>query len=95
MNGSYEKEGEWTYIREKGTSVIDYVVTNEKATEEVKKVKEGNRTESDHVPLEVELEGKERRKSDIIVKERSVWTEEGMDYYHSNCKGWLCTQSQD
>lgn len=21
--------------------------------------------------------------------------EEGVDYYHSNCKGWLCTQSQN
>lgn len=46
LNGSHEEEGEWTYIGEMGTSVIDYVITNEKATE-VKKVKECNRAESD------------------------------------------------
>lgn len=98
LNESYEKEGEWTYIGEIGTSVIDYVVTNEKAIEEVKKMEEGNRTESDHVPLEVELEGKGRkkqRKNEIIVKERNVWTEEGVNYYHSNCEEWLCTQSEN
>lgn len=34
LNGSFEKEGEWTFIGEVGTSVIDYVVTNENALEE-------------------------------------------------------------
>ena len=44
LNGSFEKEGGWTYIGELGTSVIDYVVSNEKAFEEVKKVEEDNKT---------------------------------------------------
>lgn len=98
LNGSYEKVGEWTYIGERGTLVIDYIVTNEKAIEEVKKVIEGNRTESDHVPLEMELEreeSKKRRKKDIIIKERSVWSEEGVEHYHKSCEGWLCTQTQN
>lgn len=30
-----EKEGKWTYIEEKGTSVIDYVIVIEKALEKV------------------------------------------------------------
>lgn len=55
LNGSYEREGEWTYIAETGLSVIDYVISNEKVIEEVLKVEEGNRTESDHMPMEVEL----------------------------------------
>lgn len=42
LNGSY-KEGEWTYTGEIGISVIDYVVRNEKAIEEVEKMKEGDR----------------------------------------------------
>lgn len=33
LNGSYNKEGEWTYIGETGASVIDYVIANEKAEE--------------------------------------------------------------
>jgi len=35
--------------------MIDYVVTNEEAKEEVKRVIEGNRTESDHMLLELEI----------------------------------------
>ncbi|XP_070162472.1 golgin subfamily A member 6-like protein 22 [Polyergus mexicanus] len=98
LNGSYEKEGEWTYIEEMGPSVIDYVVMNEKAIEEVKKIEEGNRTESDHIPVEGELEGIERRnrkRSDRIEIERSVWTEEGIEYYHEKCEGWTCTQTKN
>lgn len=37
--------------------MIDYVIVNEKAEDITKRVVEGDRTESDHVPLEVELEG--------------------------------------
>lgn len=54
-------------IEESGSSVIDNVVTNKKAIEEVKKVDKGNRTESDHVPLEVELEGTERIKRERVI----------------------------
>lgn len=54
MNGCYEKTREC--IGEVGTSVIDYVVVNGKAMEAIKKVEERNRIESDHIPLEVELE---------------------------------------
>ena len=62
MNGSGEEEGGWTYIGERGTSVIDYVVMNDKAAQETRMVREGLRTESDHVPLEVTLEGEEEEK---------------------------------
>lgn len=58
----------------KDMSVVDYVVTNEKEIEEVIK-KEGSRTESDHVPLEVELAGrmsKRKRKNNIIERERNL-----------------------
>lgn len=97
LNGSYGREGEWTYIGEIGLSVIDYVISNEKAMEEVIKVEEGNRTESDHVPVEVELVGRIRKRrgiSDIIEKERSLWSEEGIEYYHERCKDWICIQEK-
>ena len=62
LNGSYGREAEWTYVGERGSSIIDYAISNEKAFEEVMRVGEGERTESDHVPIEVEIEtpGKER-----------------------------------
>lgn len=46
-----------------------------KAIDEVKMVGEGNRTESDHMLIEVELTGMERKrgkKSDMRIKEKSV-----------------------
>lgn len=44
LNGSFEKEEKWTYVGETGALVIDYIVVNEEAREEVKKVTEGYRT---------------------------------------------------
>lgn len=94
INSSLEKEGNWTYIGEAGTLVIDYVVTNIEALEKIIKIEEGNRTESAHVPLEVELEGKKRRKTirdNIIIKEKCVWTR-GVEHYHKRCERWTCTK---
>jgi len=45
--------GVWTYRGERGFFVIDYVTGNDEASEEIKKVEEGNKTESDHIPLEI------------------------------------------
>lgn len=94
----YKVEGGWTYIGRAGTSVIDYVVRNEKAEEEIRTVKEGNRTESDHILLEVEIEGPWREKivtqSDKIEVEKSVWTKAGIEQYHRNCTGWTCAQEE-
>lgn len=57
LNGSFGNEGEWTYIGETKSSVINYVVGNDRAVKEIKRVREDNRTESDHTPMEVELIG--------------------------------------
>ncbi|KAG7203932.1 hypothetical protein KM043_017090 [Ampulex compressa] len=92
LNESYEEEGNWTYIGEKGASVTDYMIANEAAREEVDKVIEGNRTESDHMPLEVELEGIRRERRGVEIGEtaegeRSVWSEEGVKHYYEKCEG--------
>lgn len=42
-NGSYGKEGRQTFVRDVGSSVIDYVLANKKAWAEVKSVEEGIR----------------------------------------------------
>lgn len=49
LNGSKGEEREWTYIGENGVSVIDYVIGNQEAVEEIEKMKVGDRTESDHM----------------------------------------------
>lgn len=65
--------------------MIDYVIGNEKAIEEIKIVEEGIRTESDHVLLKVELTGqqgkKRKNRNKVIEIERSDWTEEGVKKY--------------
>lgn len=98
VNGSLEKEGDWTYIGETGTLMIDYVVTNIEALEKIIKIEEGDRTESDYVPLEVELEGKKRQnpiRDNIIIKEKCVWMREGVEHYHKRCEGWTCTKRKN
>lgn len=98
LNGSFNKEGGWTYIGEVGISRVDYVIANEKAEEIIKKVDEGDRTESDHVPMEVELEGPvmtKRKKNRIKVVEKSDWGEEGREKYRKCCKGWTCEQKEN
>ncbi|XP_043578883.1 uncharacterized protein LOC122566127 [Bombus pyrosoma] len=62
INGRDEEGEEWTYIGERGNSVIDYVIGNQEATEEIIDMKVGKRTESDHMPLEVEIGGPELQK---------------------------------
>ena len=57
INGRDKEGEEWTYIGERGNSIIDYVIGNQGATEEIIDMKEGKRTESDHMPLEIETVG--------------------------------------
>lgn len=97
LNGSFSKKGGCTYIGELGASVVDYVVANEKAEENVQMIKERDRTESDHVPLEVELVGPESNTSRQITKviEKSNWLEKGIANYRKRCEGWTSTQIEN
>lgn len=91
INGSKEEEGEYTYVGKRGSSVIDYIIGNQEAIEYIRKMKIGHRTESDHLPLELEIEGEEIEKEKIIEKdniEKRDWSEEGIKAYHENCKDW-------
>lgn len=62
LNRNYDREGDWTYVGESGTSMMGYVIANEKAEENIIEIGEGDKTKSDHVPLEVKLEGPEVKK---------------------------------
>lgn len=66
-------------------SIIDYVMTNKKALEEIQKIREGNKTKSDHVPLEEEIERpekkKEKTKRDRIVIERNDQAKKRTEYH--------------
>lgn len=45
----------------KRISTIDYGIANDRAYEEILGVKEGEKTESDHVPIKVKIENLEKK----------------------------------
>jgi hypothetical protein len=93
LNGNKQgdEEGEWTNIGSKGEIVIDYGIVNEEAWESVEEFRIGERVESDHLPLEISIEGtnhKERGKGRAKKKERKVtikiWDDEGVEENRRN-----------
>lgn len=62
FNGSIEgdREGEFTYTGGKGSTVIDYIIGDRETREKVKRMRVGDRIDSDHHPLEIWIEGKRR-----------------------------------
>ncbi|XP_024884581.1 trichohyalin-like [Temnothorax curvispinosus] len=79
-----DEEGEWTYSGGRGTSVVDYMVVNREAWDRVIKLTIGERVESDHQPLEVEIRGGvERLEEEMQKKTKEViqWDEESIKKY--------------
>ncbi|XP_011858991.1 PREDICTED: protein PXR1-like [Vollenhovia emeryi] len=69
LNGKTEGdwEGEFTYVGARGSSVIDYVIVNELIKQKIVKFSIGERVDSDHMPLVVEMKepgGKEEEEED-------------------------------
>lgn len=93
-------EGEYTYVGTRGNTVIDYVITNEKALERIKEFKVGERIESDHMPLEIEIdigreekgrsqeeegeEGRNKEEGMEIIR----WDEEAIQIYKEGTEEW-------
>ncbi|XP_018406521.1 PREDICTED: uncharacterized protein LOC108782692 [Cyphomyrmex costatus] len=82
-----DEEGEWTYEKAGGRSVIDYGITNLEAEEKIRSFKIGCRRESDHYPIMIELgkeyireERKQKREAEMIQD----WSNEGVEYFRSN-----------
>lgn len=46
-----DEEEEYTYVSEKGCTVIDYVLGNEEVREKIEKVKIGEKVDSDYLPV--------------------------------------------
>lgn len=64
-----DEEGEWLYIGGGRVSVVDFVVTNEKARELVEKVEVGGKVESNQQPIEVVIAEKIQGEGVSRVKE--------------------------
>jgi hypothetical protein len=90
LNGNKrrDEEGEVTYVGSMGETVIDYAIVNEAAWERVKEFKVGERVDSDHLPLEITIEGtnqEEKEKGGTREEEKKVivkvWSEHGVKEY--------------
>jgi hypothetical protein len=90
LNGNKQgnEGGELTYVGSRGETLIDYAIVNEAAWERVDKFKVGERVDSDHLPLEITIEGtncEEKRKGGAREKQTKVtikvWDEQGVEKY--------------
>ena len=76
LNGNTEGDdkGEYKYTGPRGSTVIDYTITNVEAKQDIKKFTVEERVESDHMPLIAELyRGNKKREREGTQKER--WRE--------------------
>jgi len=103
LNGRTEGdwEGEHTYVEARGSSVIDYVIVNE-AVDRIRKFKLGERVDSDHLPLEVELSTEEertqeeerKRKAEEEEREITIWDEKSRQKYREKAEELIRTEMQ-
>lgn len=79
-----DREGEFTYISERGLSAIDYTIVNWESIGKIKDFKVEGRMESDHMPIVCELrQGYKKRDLEIKseFREKIVWNEESKTKY--------------
>lgn len=84
-----DEEREWTYIRSREVSVVDYVLRNYRAGDKIEKLEIGERVESDHQPIEVTLKTRvEREKGrwEDDIREITIWEEKDIRKYQSKGK---------
>ncbi|KAL6421364.1 hypothetical protein ACFW04_014701 [Cataglyphis niger] len=75
--GSFNNKRVWTYISERGASVVDYIERNHVPLE---------------VELEGPETNIIRQETKTKVIEKSDWIEERKESYHVKCEGWKSTQ---
>ncbi|KYN38116.1 hypothetical protein ALC56_07516 [Trachymyrmex septentrionalis] len=82
-----DEEGEWTYEKAGGKSVIDYGIVNLEAEEKIRCFEIGCRAESDHQPILIEL-GKEYTRQEKEKESEAEmiqdWSEEGIEIFRKN-----------
>ena len=92
LNGNKEgdEEGHWTYEKGGNKTVIDYGIVNTMAWEKIEIMKVGYRVESDHLPIEIWIKGREekeeRRKERKKVKWIQMWGEKEITEFRNKEK---------
>jgi len=91
LNGTIEGdwEGEYTYVGARGNSVIDYVAVNEGIRDRIRSFRIGEKIDSDHLPLEIEIideEGRSPGQEQEKIEEKKeieiiIWDKEAIQKY--------------
>ena len=71
-----------------GHSVVDYAITEVETWERISEYKIGERTESDHQPIETEIKEKseQREIEEVLEIEIENWSEEGIRKFRERLK---------
>ena len=93
LNGNLkgDKKGEYTYIGPRGSTVIDYIIVNEKMRKLVVDFQVEERIESDHAPICTRVNVTEKETSEECSSEAKedttkfmyVWSEEALEIFRS------------
>lgn len=83
-NKTGDERGEWTYMSKRGSFIIDYAIVNQDAWEETKTFKIGERVDTDHQLLEIEITRKSAQNEKVKRGKRGVaiWTEETLKKFN-------------
>lgn len=75
-----DEEGEFTFTKGRGDTMIDYVMGDNEVKERVERMKVRDKIDSDHQPVEIWIRGdKERKREERKGRTtwKGVWDEEG------------------
>lgn len=88
FNGCTEgdEEGEITYTCERGKSVIDYIVGNEKGWSMIRRMEIKDRIESDHLPIIIHTGFTSEEKKERKIIETQDWTKEGIEEFRKKLR---------
>ncbi|KAJ8672194.1 hypothetical protein QAD02_003453 [Eretmocerus hayati] len=85
-NFTGDEGGNYTYTRTRGNTVIDYAISNLERLEKIKEMKFGQRTKSDHMPLEITLSASTR--TDLKNRINQVTTTRIIEEKDTGSQNW-------
>lgn len=87
-NGDWEDE--YTYVRVRGSMVIDYAIVNEKIKNRIISFRVEDRVDSDHMSISIELEEEDSRKGRENEEERRNRKKEEMNIEEEQEERMIC-----
>lgn len=87
-NGDWEDE--YTYVRVRDSTVIDYAIVNEKIKNRIISFRVGDKVDSEHISISIELEEEDSRKGSENEEERRSRKKEDMNIEEEQEERMIC-----